>query len=338
MPAPMVNLVEFKHVLDLLDRISSPAIVDRALRTAGLTRRAVGQGAGFLPYRLEAEVVEHVARAVGDANLGARLARQVDYGVYDAYARYVLGAPDLASALRRGKRAFPLIHPGSEIVLRESDGHLLVGRRSGLNTMVGHRHLDDGAIFLIAHVIRHFLGPDWRPSWIEATGDSPVSMAYLEAMTGAPVRLGAEVPAVAVRESDLAAPNPAPPDARHLVGFMELPSLMGVEPPKTTAETVMHVLRTQFVLGDLSQESVASRLAMGRRTLQRALKTEGTSFREIRMRFIEARARTLLLESDLDVAAIARALGYDEPNSFRRAFRGWSGQTPDAFRAACADR
>ena len=77
---------------------------------------------------------------------------------------------------------------------------------------------------------------------------------------------------------------------------------------------------------------------MGRRTLQRALKTEGTSFREIRMRFIEARARTLLLESDLDVAAIARALGYDEPNSFRRAFRGWSGQTPDAFRAACADR
>jgi AraC-like DNA-binding protein len=109
---------------------------------------------------------------------------------------------------------------------------------------------------------------------------------------------------------------------------------MKVEPPRTMADAVMQVLSTQLVVGDLSEESEASRLSIGRRTLQRALKAEATSFRELRARFIETRARALLSESGLEVQSIARALGYEEPNSFRRAFSGWTGQTPDAYRAA----
>jgi AraC-like DNA-binding protein len=79
---------------------------------------------------------------------------------------------------------------------------------------------------------------------------------------------------------------------------------------------------------------VAARLSFGRRTLQRLLQAEGTSFRELKARFLDQRARARLAESDLDVPAIARALGYDEPGNFRRAVRSWSGQTPHGFRRA----
>ena len=329
----MVNLVEFAHVLDLLDRVASPAIVDRALRAEGLRRKVLAQGGGYLPYDLEARVVEHVARALGDATLGSHLAQEFDYSVYDAYARYVLGAKNLEEALLRGRRAFAFTHPGSEILLRCEEGHVLVGRRTALTNVIGHRHLDDGAILIIGEVIRHFLGPDWRPAWIEATGKDAVSTTYLQETIGAPVRAGAEMPAVAIRESDLSTPNPNPPGAHERVGFIELPSLMRVDPPDTMAAAVEQVLRTQFALGDLSEESVASRLSLGRRTLQRALKTEATSFREVKARFLEQRARALLTESDLDVPTIARALGYDEPHSFRRAFRAWTGLTPHGYRS-----
>ncbi|WP_026381850.1 AraC family transcriptional regulator [Afifella pfennigii] len=330
----MVNLVEFRHALDLLDRLASKATVDRALQSAGLSRKLVDRGNGFIPYRFEAQVLEYVARAIGDADLGAHLAQHFDYSIYDAYARYVLGASNLGAALERGRRAFALLHPGSEIVLRETDTHLLVGRRSGLVTVIGHRHLDDAAIIIIGQVARHFLGPDWRPSWIEATGDGASRTAFLEKATGAPVRTGAEMPAIAIERPALSALNPSPPSAHLTIGFAELPALMKIEPPRTMADAVMQVLSTQLVVGDLSEESVASRLSVGRRTLQRALKAEATSFRELRARFIAARARSLLSESELDVPSIARALGYGEPNSFRRAFSGWTGQTPDAYRAA----
>lgn len=331
MARPMVNLVEFAHAIDLLDRIVTPAIVNRALRAAGLNRKVLGQGRGFLPYALEAQVLEQVARAIGDPDLGARLALKFDYSVYDAYARYVLGASNLGSAIARGRRALALTHPGTAIVLRDHDDHLLVGRPSDMSTVIGHRHLDDGAILIIDRVIRHFLGTEWRPDWIETTGTAAAS-GYLEDVTGAPARAGAEMPGLALRRRDLSAPNPSPPDAHQAVAFVELPALMNVEPPTTMAQAVEQVLRTQLAIGDLSEDAVASRLAIGPRTLQRALKVELTSFREIKSRFLEARARALLAESDLDVSTIARSLGYHEPHSFRRAFRSWTGRTPHGYR------
>ena len=332
----MVNFVEFAHALDLLDRFATPAVVDRALRAAGLNRKVLEQGEGYLPYALEAVVVEHVARSLGDPDLGARLAQDFDYAVYDAYARYVLGAKDLGSALARGSEAFSITHPGSEIVLREDDGHVLVGRKSALTHVIGHRHLDDGAILIIGRVVRHFLGPEWRPAWVETTGAAP--NAYLQDLIGSRVRSGATMPAIAIRKDDLRAPNPNPPPPDQLVGLAELPALMNVEPPRTMAQAVEQALRTQFSLGDLSEEGVARRLSSGRRTLQRALKAEATSFREIKAQFLETRARMLLAGSDLDVSAISRTLGYDEPHSFRRAFRSWTGLTPTAYRAAFRGR
>ena len=334
MAVSMVNSVEFLHVVELLDRVAPPSVVDKAFRSVGLSRKILAELPDFLPYRLEASVVEHVARALGDRDLGARIAQEFDYAAYHAYARYVLGAPDLATALERGKRALPLIHPGSEIVLRQQDSHVIVGRKSDLNGMIGHRHLDDGAIIIILQVLRHFAGPDWRPAWIEVTNHGCTSATYLEKLAEAPVHGGADMPAIAVPVHELGAVNPNPPCAHQIVNFVELPALMGVRPLRTMADAVKQVLCTQLVLGDLSEESVASRLAIGRRTLQRALKHEGTSFREVKARFIETRARALLAESDLEISMIAEALGYDEPKSFRRAFRSWTNLTPNAYRVA----
>jgi len=64
------------------------------------------------------------------------------------------------------------------------------------------------------------------------------------------------------------------------------------------------------------------------------LKSEGTSFREVRDQFIAARARALLSNSEASIDEIARSLGYLEPNSFRRAFRKLNGLSPRVYRAA----
>jgi AraC-like DNA-binding protein len=86
----------------------------------------------------------------------------------------------------------------------------------------------------------------------------------------------------------------------------------------------------------MTQEAVVQRLNMGHRTLQRALQFEGTSFRSVKLSFIEYRARVLLSETEMDITTIARSLGYDEPNSFKRAFRKQTGMTPRAYRMVAA--
>jgi AraC-like DNA-binding protein len=48
----------------------------------------------------------------------------------------------------------------------------------------------------------------------------------------------------------------------------------------------------------------------------------------------ESLARHYLSESDLSAGEISFLLGYDDPRSFHRAFRPWTGQTQQLVRAA----
>ena len=59
----------------------------------------------------------------------------------------------------------------------------------------------------------------------------------------------------------------------------------------------------------------------------------GTTFQSLLDEVRYRDARRLLANADLEIQQIAGALGYDDPPSFTRAFRRWSGRTPSAARA-----
>ena len=82
-----------------------------------------------------------------------------------------------------------------------------------------------------------------------------------------------------------------------------------------------------------STEDVAKKLAVSKRTLQRNLNSENTSFQQELNKTREKLARHYLANSTLPGAQISFLLGFDDPNSFARAFRSWTGQTPEKVRA-----
>jgi AraC-like DNA-binding protein len=84
--------------------------------------------------------------------------------------------------------------------------------------------------------------------------------------------------------------------------------------------------------GQYSMADVASRLAVSTRTLQRRLRDEDTSFQKELDNLREELALHYLAKSDYSSGQIAFLLGYQDPNSFFRAFRTWTGQTPEFAR------
>ncbi|MCM1012326.1 helix-turn-helix transcriptional regulator [Brevibacterium sp. XM4083] len=74
-------------------------------------------------------------------------------------------------------------------------------------------------------------------------------------------------------------------------------------------------------------------MATSPRTLQRQLKAEGTSFQAVLAETRENLARHYLVRNDLRTAEIAFLLGYTDTNSFYRAFKTWTGMTPEGARA-----
>lgn len=99
-------------------------------------------------------------------------------------------------------------------------------------------------------------------------------------------------------------------------------------------EKVRACLMEFLASGQYSVDDVASRLAVSRRTLQRHLSNEGTTFQEILDGLREKLARHYLHQSDYSSGQIAFLLGYEDPNSFSRAFRLWTGETPEGVRAS----
>jgi AraC-like DNA-binding protein len=79
-------------------------------------------------------------------------------------------------------------------------------------------------------------------------------------------------------------------------------------------------------------EQVASSLCMTSRTLSRKLAAEGTTFSDLLAEVRHALALDFLRTTRLSMDDVAAALDFSDANSFRQAFRRWSGKSPTEFR------
>lgn len=91
---------------------------------------------------------------------------------------------------------------------------------------------------------------------------------------------------------------------------------------------------SQFLLSgvsrDLCLESVASKLKMTPRTLQRRLKAEGTSYRAVIEDF-RRHVATQTLSPPATASELAKALGFGDVRAFHRAFKRWTGTSRGEF-------
>jgi AraC-like DNA-binding protein len=110
--------------------------------------------------------------------------------------------------------------------------------------------------------------------------------------------------------------------------------LSDLEDAASVADRVRAALHETLPAGDTSITAVTRQLAVSSRTLQRRLHLEGTTFQEVLTSTRESLARHYLGRSSMRAAEIAYLLGYEDTNSFYRAFKTWTGTTPDAIRAA----
>jgi AraC-like DNA-binding protein len=102
----------------------------------------------------------------------------------------------------------------------------------------------------------------------------------------------------------------------------------------STSERVRAVLLELLPGNEATIEKTAERLGMSKRTLQRRLEDEGENFRALINTCRENLARHYLRNTSLPGYEIAFLLGFEDPNSFYRAFMAWTGQTPETAREA----
>jgi AraC-like DNA-binding protein len=97
-------------------------------------------------------------------------------------------------------------------------------------------------------------------------------------------------------------------------------------------ERVRAILLEALPGGLATMQAVAARLAMSKRTLQRRLSEDGTTFQAVVNRTRADLAHHYLTRTTLACSEISFLLGFENPSSFFRAFHDWTGRTPESLR------
>jgi AraC-like DNA-binding protein len=195
----------------------------------------------------------------------------------------------------------------------------------------------DARLAALLSVCREIAAAPLAPLTVHLPYRRPADVKEYEKFFRAPLEFGAPATALLLGPDDLARPVSSSDEA--LTGYLDqlaqqILTTLGSE--QTNRDRVRRLLWSSLSDGIPDLDAVARQLGMSARTLQRRLREEDTTFAAVLSEFRQDMARPLLRDGRLAVSEVAFLLGYEDPSSFQRAFRRWSGRSPRAFRRAPA--
>lgn len=265
---------------------------------------------------------------IGDPALPAKLSTGVGAAGLGPLGRRVCSAATLGEAIARaGAETKQLLQTATWTGLAPLDANsVLYGYQITERIDVGRQINEILALGYLLDVVRHFLGPGWRPERVVVTGATLPARNEVEAVFDCDVTLGGPTAGLVMPAECLRIANP---DCHHLTDEHSADRMPAYGDFSACVE---HLLLIGLGLGRPSIEWTSGRLGISRRSLQRRLIEERTTFGEIQQRVLQQKAKELLARPELSIADVAYELGYSDPAHFTRAFQGWIGMSPSKWR------
>jgi AraC-like DNA-binding protein len=328
----MTDLVQVPSVL--LDRLAALGVdVARLLRHAGVLPSR------FQPPRAKLTVHEFFAfwRALeevsGSRDLGLRVGSEALPHQLDVASLAALHSPNLGEGLKKFAR-YKRVVCAEQVGIETADGEARIGFHWVHVEEALPMMLVDATFSSILALARRGFESPLVPLRVELARRRQHE-AMLKRHYGCEVRFDAPLDLLVLEEAALARPF-----ATHNADLLAvmLPGLEAALKESLTSRSVADDVKT--VLGRRmsgarpSVEKVAEEMRMSPRTLQRRLEELGTTYQSLLDDVRRDTSRRLLASTDLDAGEVAFLLGFEELNSFTRAFHAWEGVTPARWREA----
>ena len=299
-----------------------------ALRTMSGLRRS---GPPFVPYRRFDDLVRAGLELTGDAHLGLTLCGGLKPEMSGPLGLLLLACPDLGSAMERIVRFQRLISDPARLSL--------VRRRRewGLRVTLPEPdhpaapHVVDWMLGDHRSVTEVLVGRSLRPTCVAFRRPRPADTTRHEAWFGPHITWNGEHDELLLGEEDWRAPVRSASVTFREIFERQARRALALLPSHTSLQEQVRRQVMDHLPEQLTVEQTADALRVSTRTLQRALRAEGTSFSEI-VDTVRRHVAQQLLSAGVDIGETSWSLGYSEPSAFHRAFRRWFDATPAEWR------
>ena len=301
------------------------------LRRAGLPLTLFSSGMVLVTTEQLFALWHGMGELSGDPALGLKLADQVPLAQHHPASIAAHHARDFREGLQRMAR-YKLLCGSEEMRMSEKGSECVLEFTWLLSREKVPLLLLDAAFASMLQLGRRGTGAPIRPLRVEIR-QAAENQEIRERYFGCAIKFRATRNAIVFRKSDL--------DLPFLTYNAELVAMLSPQLDRELARTKSQIAVTGRVkwvlmrlLGGRSPEihDVAKELGMSCRTLQRRITEERTTFRSLISDARRELARYYLLQPALELGEVACLLGYEDPNSFFRAFREWEGTTPSEWR------
>lgn len=291
----------------------------------------------MIAFETGAALLDELARATGRSDLGVLVAEQLPWADLGVLAYVVLHAPTLGAAFTHLRRYFALQQRAAVFSLEVEGGMARLAytlRRPPYEPPYQHTL---AVLTLLVRIVREGTGQStWAASEVALPHSPRERQSSALAFFAAPIRYGADVaalvfPADTLRRTMITAdPGLFPILVRHAE------ECLAALPPvdDSALDQIRRLVASLVGNGAVSIEAVAARMGTSRRTIQRQLQLHGASFKQLVDDVRLAMARRHLADPAVNLTDAAFLLGYSELSAFSRAFRRWTGQSPQEYRRA----
>lgn len=281
---------------------------------------------------------EEAERASGDPFLGVHVAATVQRGTYDLVEYSCQNAPTVREAWIRIARYVALLNDLVVATFEERGGVGRLEQRIPGNPLCLGRHANECFAVLVLLRTRALSGAAVVPERVWFAHPAPRDTSALAAALGThrlEFDAGATGLALPRAALDLPLLTPDPRLLSVLDRHATLSLSMRAPAPDFLGQVRQQVF-TRLRDGAPDLETVARALSMSRRTLQRRLTEEGTTFQELIDGLRRELAGAYVRDTTQPLAVIASDLGYRETGAFLRAFKRWYGVAASRMRGAQA--
>ncbi len=329
---------------DRLTTIGSAAtLLARTLRAYGCDADDVFAQAGLDPapaqpldIRYPAARLQVVWRLAvqytGDPCFGLTVAEQMQPEALHGLGFAWLTSDTLFDAVQRLVRYQRVITTLSDYRLSTLDGVVELSLKLGPHGLDIHPVSLDAAVAVIVRMCRLALQVPFQPLRIALQRSQPSCADRFSAFFQCPVEFSAPLTAIYLDAGTLDQPLPsANPELARANDAVVIDYLNRFD-RETLAMQVRARLIDLLPSGQPTQAQVAETLHMSVRNLQRRLRAEGTSFKQLLDETRRELAMQYVRQAYRPIGEITYLLGFSEPSNFTRAFRRWTGSTPMGFR------
>ncbi|QIA63073.1 helix-turn-helix domain-containing protein [Vibrio astriarenae] len=252
-------------------------------------------------------------------NIGLDIGRRATSSFQTFFRQNLVGITSIEEALKTLLKIMPKMNNHLSIWLEQIEGeYWLCHRKSRNPSSPGYAQIEWYNIFLFCTFLRAFYGHTWSPRKIKVMSIYHADAAYKYFPRS---NIDFECDFSAIKVDDLTTTE-------------------GIHRVTTSGDIkqgITKLVTSYATLPWFTIEWFAKIMCTTPRTLQRYLRSQNLSFKQLKEQTRKECAIDLITNTSMPIHDIAWRSGYNDLSNFNRAFKAWTGESPSSFRATSKD-